>query len=87
MSKTYTVILKETVQKQLKRLPAAYFKKVKAAILALEANPRPHGAIKLKGGSNEYRIRVGVYRILYSIQDDILTVYIFDVDHRKQVYR
>ena len=87
MSKSYTVILKETVQKQLKRLPAAYFKKVKAAILSLEDNPRPHGAIKLKGGNNEYRIRVGVYRILYSVQDDILTVYIFDIYHRKQVYR
>ena len=87
MSKKYTVILKETVQKQIKRLPAAYLKKVKVIILALEDSPRPHGAIKLQGGNNEYRIRVGVYRILYSIQDDILVVYIFDVDHRKQVYR
>ena len=64
MSKTYTVILKETVQKQLKGLPATYFKKVKTAILALEENPLPHGAIKLKGGNNEYRIRVAVCRIL-----------------------
>lgn len=87
MVKKYTVIIKDTAQKQIKRLPSAYLKKVKETILALETNPRPHGAIKLLGGNNEYRIRVGVYRILYSIQDNVLIVYIFDVDHRKQVYR
>ncbi|MCY7310426.1 MAG: type II toxin-antitoxin system RelE/ParE family toxin [Chitinophagaceae bacterium] len=58
---------------------------MKVAILSLEGNPRPHAAIKLQGGNNEYRMRVGVYRILYSIQDDVLIIYIFDVDHRKQV--
>ena len=71
MSKAYTVILKETVQKQLKRLPAAYFKKVKGK----EFFP------------GMLLIRFGVYRIIYSVQDDILTVYIFDIYHRKQVYR
>lgn len=87
MGKQYTVIIKETAQKQIKRLPSAYFKKVKETILKLETNPRPHGAIKLQGGNNEYRIRIGVYRLLYSIQDNVLIVYVFDVDHRKQVYR
>jgi mRNA interferase RelE/StbE len=87
MGKKYTVIIKATAQKQIKRLPAAYLKKTKETILALETNPRPQGAIKLQGGNNEYRIRVGVYRILYSIQDDVLVIYIFDIDHRKQVYR
>lgn len=87
MGKKYTVIIKETAQKQIKRLPSAYLKKARETILGLETNPRPHGAIKLQGGNNEYRIRVGVYRILYSIQDGVLIVYVFDVDHRKQVYR
>lgn len=74
MTKKYTVILKETVQKQIKRLPPQYLKKVKLVILGLEDNPRPHGAIKLQGGNNEYRIRVGMYRILYSIENDKLIV-------------
>ncbi|MBI5858923.1 MAG: type II toxin-antitoxin system RelE/ParE family toxin [Sphingobacteriales bacterium] len=87
MRRKYTVIIKETAQKQIKRLPIHYLTKVKQVILGLANNPRPHGAIKLHGGDNEYRIRVGVYRILYSIQDDVLIVYVFDVDHRKQVYR
>lgn len=87
MGKKYTVIIKETAQKQIKRLPSTYLKKVRDTILGLETNPRPHGAIKLHGGNNEYRIRVSVYRILYAVQDDVLIVYVFDVDHRKQVYR
>jgi mRNA interferase RelE/StbE len=87
VSRKYTVIIKETAQKQIRKLPSAYLKKVKHIILGLAENPRPHGAIKLHGGDNEYRIRVGMYRILYSIQDDVLIVYVFDVDHRKQVYR
>ncbi len=87
MSKKYTVIIKETAQKEIKKLPTVYLKKIKQIILGLADDPRPHGAIKLQGGNNEYRIRVGVYRILYSIQNDKLIVFVFDVDHRKQVYR
>jgi len=56
VSKKYTVIIKETAQKQIKKLPAIYLKKIKEVILGLENNPRPHGAIKLHGGNNEYRI-------------------------------
>jgi mRNA interferase RelE/StbE len=87
VSKKYTVIIKETAQKEIKKLPTVYLKKIKQIILGLADDPRPHGAIKLQGGNNEYRIRVGVYRILYSIQNDKLIVFVFDVDHRKQVYR
>ena len=83
----YTVIIKRTAQKQILKLPKAYFEKVKNAILALENNPRPHGYIKLKGADNIYRIRVGSYRIVYSIEDGMLTVFIFDVDDRKDVYK
>jgi len=57
------------------------------AIMALKENPWPHGAIKLKGSTNSYRIRIGNYRIIYEIHDKILTVFVFDVDHRKQVYK
>jgi mRNA interferase RelE/StbE len=87
MGKKYTVILKESAQKQIKRILSIYLKKIRETILGFEHNPRPHGTIKLQGGNNEYRVRVGVYRILYSIQDEVLIVYVFDVDHRKQVYR
>jgi mRNA interferase RelE/StbE len=84
---SYTVVIKKTAQKQILRLPKVYFEKVKKTILALETNPRPHGAIKLTGTENNYRVRVGPYRIVYSIEDQQLIVYIFDVDDRKDVYR
>jgi len=83
----YQVIIKETAQKQIKKLPNDYLTKVKAAILKLQQNPRPVGCKKLVGSNNIYRIRVGIYRIVYEIIDKQLIVYIFDVEHRKDVYR
>jgi mRNA interferase RelE/StbE len=83
----YTVVIKKTAQKQILRLPKVYFDKVKRAILALETNPRPNGGVKLTGTENSYRVRVGPYRIVYTIEDKQLIVYIFDVDDRKNVYR
>lgn len=51
------------------------------------ANPRPPGAVKLKGVQNQYRIRVGLYRIIYQIQDEKLIVIILRIGHRREVYR
>lgn len=84
---SYTVVIKKTAQKQILRLPKVYFDKVRKAILALETAPRPAGCIKLTGTTNIYRIRTGPYRIVYSIEDRVLEIYIFDVDDRKDVYR
>lgn len=84
---SYTVIIKKTAQKQILRLPKNYLEKVKKTIFTLEDVPRPHGCIKLTGSENVYRLRIGSYRIVYSIEDKILTIYIFDVDDRKDVYR
>ena len=58
-----------------------------AAILALAENPRPSGCVKLSGLENLWRVRVGDYRILYSIEDQQLIVLIVSVAHRREVYR
>ncbi len=84
---SYTVIIKKTAQKQILGLPKIYFEKVKNAILALEKIARPAGCTKLTGTTNIYRIRVGPYRIVYSIEDKVLEIFVFDVDDRKDVYR
>ncbi len=84
---TYTVVIKRSAQKQIEKIPKTHIDKIKAAILDLADNPRPQGCTKLTGSKNIYRIREGVYRIVYEITDNVLTVYVFDVDHRKQVYR
>ena len=83
----YAVIIKASAQKQIAKLPAVYQNKVKTVILYLELNPRPHGYKKLIGSNNIYRIRVGIYRIVYEVEDKQLLIYVFDVDHRKDVYR
>ncbi len=83
----YTVIIKRSAQKQIEKIPKIYIDKVKTAILNLAKNPRPPGCIKLTGSKNIYRIREGVYRIVYEVIDKVFTVDVFDVDHRKQVYR
>ena len=53
----------------------------------LAGEPRPPGAMKLSGTQNGYRIRVGTYRILYEIRDDLLVVVVARVGHRRGIYR
>jgi mRNA interferase RelE/StbE len=60
--------------------------RVIAAAIALGENPRPPGCKKLKG-REEYRVRVGDYRIIYEIRGDILTVLVVRVAHRSEAYR
>ncbi len=62
-----------------------HYSNIKTAIYSLAANPRPHGCKKLKGRDG-YRIRVGDYRIIYNIFDNILTVDVVALGHRKDIY-
>jgi len=61
--------------------------KLSAAIDALADDPHPAGSIKLAGGSGEWHIRVGDYRIVYEIHDSRLVVLVVRVAHRREVYR
>lgn len=56
-------------------------------IKALATDPRPPGSVALAGKKGAYRIRDGDYRALYTIHDDIVLVYVFRVEHRKDAYR
>lgn len=60
----YDIIISKSVEKEIADLPLNVFKRIDKAILSLEEEPRPVGCIKLKSGSNLYRIRVGAYRIV-----------------------
>jgi len=64
----YQVHIAPAAQRDFKRLPLEVVRKVDAAILDLEQHPRPHGCTKLEGSEDEYRVRVGDYRILQSIK-------------------
>jgi len=82
----YRVYFKESVEKDFIAIPKKDLKRILQRIKILEDNPRPLGCEKLTG-RERYRVRQGRYRIVYSIQDDELTVWIVEVGHRKDVYR
>ncbi|MGL4484311.1 MAG: type II toxin-antitoxin system RelE family toxin [Anaerovoracaceae bacterium] len=83
----YKIVFKHSAEKALEKLPKIYYQNIRIHIDNLENNPRPHGCKKLVALDNTWRIRVGIYRIVYSIYDDKLIVEIIDIDHRKDVYR
>lgn len=82
----YTIIIKRKAEKELLGLQRDDVIKIREVINRLAESPRPHGCKKLSGSLNEYRLRVGDYRILYTINDTIITIYIFKIAHRKEVY-
>ncbi|MBM9536279.1 type II toxin-antitoxin system RelE family toxin [Desulfobulbus alkaliphilus] len=82
----YEIFFRESVWKELKKVPQADLKKIISRIEQLGNDPRPMGCEKLTS-LELYRIRQGNYRIVYSIQDDELTVWVVKVGHRKDAYR
>jgi mRNA interferase RelE/StbE len=83
----YTVELKPAAVRDLKALPERERKRIKTRIDALAENPRPHGAKALQGGEGYLRIRVGDYRIIYTVLDRLLLVVVIRVGNRRDVYR
>ena len=83
----HQIKIKRPAAKEIAALPKRDRRRVIAAIEALADDPRPEGARKLTNIENAYRIRVGDYRVVYQIVDNILTVFVVRVGHRKDVYR
>ena len=83
----YQVLLERAAERDLKRLSADVHERVIDAIRELAVNPRPVGCRKLVGSQNDWRIRVGDYRVLYEIADTIRIVRVNRVRHRREVYR
>lgn len=83
---TYQVILQQPAEKELDALESSIYKRIVTRLLALEENPRPAGVKKLQG-QESYRLRVGDYRVLYTIDDKGKKIFIMAVGHRREVYR
>lgn len=83
----YTIEVRPAAARALKKLPPEAVRPISAAIDGLAENPRPRGVKKLTDGDGVHRIRVGNYRILYTIQDRVLVVAVVDVADRREVYR
>jgi mRNA interferase RelE/StbE len=82
----YEILFKESVWKDLKKVPKSALIRILSRVEKLGDDPRPMGCEKLTG-EELYRVRQGKYRIVYSIQDNELTVWVVRVGHRKDVYR
>ena len=83
----YRVFLARSAEKDLGRLSADVHDRVIAAIQRLARNPRPPGCRKLVGADDDWRIRVGDYRVVYEIADNLRFVRVNRVRHRREVYR
>lgn len=83
----YSILLERAAEKDLTRLSVVVHGRVIAAIRGLAQNPRPPGCRKLTGAQNDWRIRVGDYRVIYEIADVIRVVRVHRVRHRGEVYR
>lgn len=81
----YKVFFKKSVEKDFKSIPKKELLRILSKIESLQDNPRPIGSQKLTG-QERYRLRQGRYRIVYSIQDYELTVWVVKVGHRKEIY-
>ena len=83
----YRRIVRKQAQRNLDRLPKRGFEAIKATIDDLANDPRPKGVVKIRSREGTWRVRQGDYRIVYSIDDDLKTITVLDIDHRKQAYR
>lgn len=84
--KRYSVVLTQTAEKELRRLPSKVIEKIVTVLKSLEENPRPAGCKKLKGYKNLWRARVGDYRLIYAIEEVIMLVDVREIGHRKDIY-
>lgn len=82
----YKVFFKRSVEKDFTSIPKNELFEILQKIESLQENPRPDGSEKLTG-HKRYRLRQGRYRIVYSIQDNELTVWVVKVGHRKEIFK
>ncbi|MEO8861462.1 MAG: type II toxin-antitoxin system RelE/ParE family toxin [Ginsengibacter sp.] len=82
----YNLVIEKYALKNIAKINPSNLPAIRDSIASLAANPRPTGYKKLKG-INAYRIRSGNYRIIYEIHDNIVTIVVIDVGHRREIYR
>ena len=82
----YRLVFRQSVAKDLRVIPKAELRRILKRIETLTENPRPPGSEKLSG-QERYRVRQGVYRVVYEIKDKELIVMIVTVAHRRKAYR
>ena len=84
---SYKIEWKQSATNELKKLPLGAIPRILKTVAQLSTDPHPLGVRKLVGSEHTYRLRVGVYRIVYSVMATELVIEIIRVKHRKDVYR
>jgi len=84
---SYLVRKTRSVQRAIDAIEKRDRLRIEGVVALLADNPRPPKATKLVGHRNRWRVRAGDYRILYEIHDDVLTILVIRVAHRREVYR
>ena len=83
----YSLRFSSRADREIGKLARGARARVVAKVAELLDGPRPHGARKLAGTRNEYRLRVGAYRVIYEVRDQELLILIIAVGHREHIYR
>jgi mRNA interferase RelE/StbE len=83
---SYRIALTASAEKELNSLSVKMIARTMPRLENLATTPRPPGCKKLKGGDREWRIRIGDYRIVYVINDDVKTIDVTRIAHRREVY-
>jgi mRNA interferase RelE/StbE len=83
----HEVYLEHAAEKDLKKLPGEIFQRIIIHIKSLAENPRPSGCRKITGTKNDWRIRVGDYRIIYEVDDNVRVLKVMRVGDRREAYR
>ena len=83
---TYSITLAPSAARQLRKFDPDGRRRIQAALELLAVEPRPPAAIRLVGGSGEWRVRTGDYRIVYEIKDGQLLILVLPIGHRREIY-
>lgn len=84
---TYRVTLAPSAARQLRKFDPQVRRRIQAALELLASEPRPPAASQLVGGSGEWRVRTGDYRIVYEIHDVHLLILVLRMGHRREIYQ
>lgn len=87
MSSRYEIRIARRAAKSLAALQRRDQQRIRAAIELLAEDPRPPACIAMSGEDSVYRVRVGDFRIVYEVIDDVLVIQVVRVGHRREVYR
>ncbi len=84
---SYRIEFTRSAERDLRKIDRSRIAQILGKIEQLQVCPRPEGSKKLAGADRTYRIRVGDYRVVYEVEDEVLLVLVIRVGHRKDVYR